>query len=395
MIIDHCSLPIAHSSTHMKKPILLVFFCILSNFLFSQIHLRFEVKQLSSKHTLDTVYVAGNFNNWVPDYKGGRFSMGNDGSVYLDVSLPKGKYEYKLTRGSWSKVETKLSGFDISNRELNLLNDTMISLQVGGWKDDFPSGISARQHTASANVIILDSVFYMPELNRTRRIWAYLPADYKMSKKKYPVLYMHDGQALFDAATSSFGEWGVDECLDTLFKKGGKECIVIGIDNSPVKRLTEYNPYEFRKYGKGEGNAYVDFLVKTLKPYIDSHLRTMKDKKNTFVAGSSMGGLISMVAVMRYPDVFGGAGIFSPAFWTAPQLTADLEKSAKKMDDRLFFYAGGSESEEMVSDMQKIENILHSSSHAKLYEIIDPIQKHNEAAWRKYFPDFIQWILNF
>ena len=379
----------------MKRPILIGIISLLfTNFLFSQIHVRFDLKLRPAKHNPDTVYVAGNFNNWVADHKDGRFLTNNDGTMYLDMSLPKGKYEYKLTRGSWAKVETTPTGNNITNREFTLINDTTISIGVSEWKDDFPSTVSERRHTASVNVLIFDSAFNIPQLNRKRRIWAYLPADYMTSKKRYPVLYMHDGQDLYDAATSSYGEWGVDECLDTLFKKGSKECIVIGIDNSPVKRLNEYNPYEFRKYGKPEGNEYVDFLVKTLKPYIDAHLRTLKDKKYTFIAGSSMGALISLVAVMRYPDIFGGAGIFSPAFWTAPQLNNDLKRVAKRIDDKLFFYAGGSESEEMVPDMKNIESILRTSSHSKMIELIDPSGKHNQAAWRKYFPEFINWILN-
>ena len=365
---------------------------LVSNLLVSQVRVRMVVKD-PAKHPHDTLYVAGNFNNWVPDDAGGRFSTSDNGSNILDLNLPKGKYEYKITRGSWNKVETTAKGGGIGNHSFTLGNDTTIVINVDAWQDDFPSTVTVRKHTASKNVIILDTAFFMPQLNRTRRIWAYIPADYNSSKRKYPVLYMHDGQALFDEFTSAFGEWGIDECLDTLFAKGAKECIVIGIDNSPVKRMNEYNPYEFRKYGKADGNEYVDFLVKTLKPYIDQHFRTLKDKEHTFIAGSSMGGLISLVAVMRYPEVYGGAGIFSPAFWTAPMLNSDLKGVAPKINSRLYFYAGGSESDEMVPDMKKVEELLKTSSHAKLYEVVDEGQKHNEAAWRKHFPEFIKWIL--
>ena len=95
--------------------------------------------------------------------------------------------------------------------------------------------------------------------------------------------------------------------------QGNRECIVVGIDNGP-KRMSEYNPYEFKPYGVGEGDKYVDFLATTLKPYIDKNFRTLPGKKNAFTAGSSMGGLISLYAVLKYPDVFGGAGIVSPPF---------------------------------------------------------------------------------
>ena len=253
----------------------------------------------------------------------------------MDLDLSAGNYEYKLTRGNWSKVESTFDGKDIGNRELRIFRDTSIVLVVAGWKDDFKSMAFAKMHTRSTQVFIMDTAYYMPQLNRTRRIWLYLPKDYALSGKRYPVLYMHDGQNLFDEFTAGFGEWGVDECLDSMHNKG-LDCIVVGIDNGP-HRLNEYNPYEFEKFGKGEGNFYIDFLVKTLKPYIDVHYKTLKDQKHTFIAGSSMGGLISMAAVMRYPKIFGGAGIFSPAFWTAPKLDSDLQKSAPQIKSRLFF----------------------------------------------------------
>lgn len=121
---------------------------------------------------------------------------------------------------------------------------------------------------------------------------------------------MQDGQNLFDDATSYAGEWGIDEHLDSLFSSGKKEAIIVGIDNGLSKRMTEYNPYSFQQFGKGEGNEYVDFLVKNLKPFIDKKYRTLKNKQNTFIAGSSMGGLISLYAALKYPKIFVGAGIF-------------------------------------------------------------------------------------
>jgi len=149
---------------------------------------------------------------------------------------------------------------------------------------------------------------------------------------------MHDGQNLFDEATSGFGEWGIDEYLDSLFLKGGRESIVVGIYNGSNKRMNEYNPYYFAQFGNGEGKEYVDFLVKTLKPYIDKHFHTFTDKENTFIAGSSMGGIISLYAVIKYPLVFGGAGIFSPAFWTADGIDKDVNLLSSKVNSKLFFY---------------------------------------------------------
>src|SRR4030095_5506014 len=118
--------------------------------------------------------------------------------------------------------------------------------------------------------------------------------------------------------------------------------------------MNEYNPYDHEKFGRGEGELYVDFLAKTLKPYIDKNYRTKKDAANTLIAGSSMGGLISMYAVVKYPKVFGKAGVFSPAFWVAPQLKADIEKKVKPSTHknlRIYLYGGDQEGADMVQEM--------------------------------------------
>ena len=382
----------------MQKLKTALFLCLLlyiSALSYGQYKVIFELKQPSLLHSMDHIYIAGNFNLWNPADKEFRLTPDKNGEEKITLSLPAGNYEYKFTRGSWEKAETDSTGKGISNRSLKLQSDTTMQINIQGWNDDFKSNnISVENnHTASVNVKIMDTAFYIPELKRTRRIWIYLPPDYVASQKKYPVLYMHDGQNLFDDATSYAGEWGVDEYLDSIFKKGKKEVIVVGIDNGLSKRMNEYNPWEFQNYGKGEGDKYVDFLVKNLKPYIDKHYHTLKTKQNTFIAGSSMGGLISLYAVLKYPSVFGGAGIFSPAFWTASGIDSTVIAGSGKLKTRLFFYAGGKEGDSMIPDMKRIEKEIKDRSSSPIKEIIDPDAKHNEAAWRKYFPDFYEWTV--
>jgi predicted alpha/beta superfamily hydrolase len=360
----------------------------------AQHKIKFVVNQPAKSHTSDTLFVAGNFNNWDPSLKENSFSVDENGNGMYEMQLPAGNCEYKFTRGNWNQVEVTAGGKDIGNRNLLVQGDTTIYVSIEGWKDDFRSEPVIIKHTASKQVKILDSAFTIPQLNRTRRIWIYLPQDYYAGKKRYPVIYMHDGQNVFDDATSGFGEWGVDEYLDSIFAKGQKESIVVAIDNGQSKRMNEYNPYDCKKTGKGEGNSYVDFLVKTVKPYIDKHFHTLGNKENTFIAGSSMAGLISFYAVLKYPSVFGGAGIFSPSFWTAAGMDKDVNTLASKLNSKLFFYAGEKESEDMVPDMRRIEQRIKILSKSKVFEITDPEAKHNEAAWRKYFPDFYKWIIN-
>jgi len=376
----------------MKKCLLFPAFIFLNVSLFSQFTLRLIVTQVGAKK-LDDIYVSGNFNNWDPhDFNYKLKPFGGTRKAIVLKNIQAGKYEFKFTRGTWDKVETTAKGEDISNRVVEVNADTSLDITIPGWKDDYPD--KPKPFTASAEVKIIDTAFLIPQLNRTRRIWIYLPKSYSVTKGKiYPVLYMNDGQNLFNEQTAAFGEWGVDECLDTLETKLKKECIVVGIDNGGDKRMTEYNPYDDAKYGKGEGNQYVDFLAQTLKPYIDQQYRTIKDPAHTFIAGSSMGGLISLYAVVKYPNVFGSAGIFSPAFWLTPQLYTDVQKTNWNKQLHFFFYAGGKESQSMVSDMKKMYDLIGAKSNYDLREVVYPLGQHNEASWRTYFPAFYEWLV--
>lgn len=346
----------------------------------------------------EPLYVAGNFNNWNPKDENYRLKpLGSRLAISLK-DLPAGTYAFKITRGDWSKVETTADGRDIADRVVDLKSDMTQEFAVQGWKDDYPD--KPKPYTASPQVKVLDSAFVIPQLDRKRRVWIYLPKGYATSKKSYPVLYMHDGQNLFNEQTAAFGEWGVDEAMDSLQKKTGREVIVVGIDHGGDKRLSEYSPYDFQTF-KGEGSQYVDFLVQTLKPYIDQKLRTLKDAPNTFTAGSSMGGVISLYAVLKYPDVFGGAGIFSPAFWTAPKLFEDVDKTDwGGHHPRFFFYAGGREGSstsdqvQMVNDMKRMVAIIEKKKgNVNTTTVVDPLAQHNEPAWRKEFPEFFQWLV--
>ncbi len=376
----------------MKKILLLFYFLIISFYLFAQYSLRLIVTDVATKK-LDDIYVSGNFNNWNPGnalYKLKPFGASRKAIVLKNI--PAGKYEYKFTRGNWQTVETTATGEDILNREIEVNSDTSANISIAAWKDDYP--VKPKHNTASAQVHVLDSAFFIPQLNCYRRIWVYLPADYNQSKQKnFPVLYMQDGQNLFNEQTATFGEWGIDECLDSLQKQLSKECIVVGIDNDSIKRMNEYNPYYNEKFGTGEGNLYVDFLAQTLKPFIDKKFRTINDAQHTFIAGSSMGALISFYAVIKYPAVFGGAGIFSPSFWIAPQLYDEVQKTNFKTQPRFYFYAGGKESETMVGDMRKMYDLLAQRKQCFLQELISPLGQHNETYWRKVFPNFYKWVV--
>jgi predicted alpha/beta superfamily hydrolase len=375
------------------KNFLIALFCmvVISNSK-GQYTMRLVVNDVATKKQ-DDIYVAGSFNNWNPKdekYKLKPFGVSRRAMILKDIA--PGKYEFKFTRGGFDKVETTAKGEDVPNHEVTVSEDVAANFNIAGWKDDFPD--KPKPNTATAQVQIIDTAFVIPQLKRTRRIWAYLPKEYAKGSKRYPVIYMQDGQNLFNEQTAAFGEWGIDETLDSVANKSGKQAIIIGIDNGGNKRLTEYNPYDNKDYGKGEGNQYADFLAQTLKPFIDKKFRTLKDSAHTFVAGSSMGALISLYAVVKYPNVFGGAGVFSPAFWTAPAIYDQVQKADfGKGIKRFYFYAGGKESETMVPDMDRMIAIIEKKGNYETRRVMIPIAKHNEQAWRTVFSDFYNFII--
>lgn len=353
-----------------------------------QYRLRLRIAELPPNHGSDSLFVAGSFNGWHPARDGIKPASGD--SATIDFELPGGEYQFKFTRGSWQSVEAAGNGANVENRHITLTQDTIVAVSVAAWKDDFKA-ISA-PHTASRNVRIIDTAFAIPQLGRTRRIWLYLPPGYSKVKKRYPVIYLQDGQNLFDDQTASFGEWRVDECVDSMIRRGRPASIIVGIDNGPF-RLTEYNPYDFEEFGKGEGKQYLDWLVNNLKPYIDKHYRTLPGPQQTSIAGSSMGGLISYYALLAYPEVFTKGGIFSPAFWTAESIKKLTDSSGQKLKGTLFFYMGGRESQRMIEDMKEVTDLLGKRCDALIYVVTDPYGEHNEAAWRKWFPEFYRWVL--
>ena len=346
------------------------------------------------------VHIAGSFNGWNPaasDYR-----LTRSGEQYV-ITLPadvRGPIEFKFTLGSWDRVETTATGNDIDNRTFTIPADVAThDVTVIAWRT---GPRTPRKSTMSRSVTVIPS-FDAPELGGSRRVWVYLPPDYATSNKRYPVLYMHDGQNVFDDATSFAGEWGVDETLDSLHAAGDRGIIVIAVDHGGQQRINEYSPWPMR-FGAGKGEAYVDFLVKTLKPWADKTYRTLADRTHTGVAGSSMGGLISFYAALKHPDVFSKAGIFSPAFWIAPKAYEMAANApAPRRDTRFFILSGalevaaGEQPGIYKRDQERmVETLMARGYHTgkTLTASIAPDGKHSEWFWRREFAAAYQWLFN-
>jgi predicted alpha/beta superfamily hydrolase len=335
-------------------------------------------------------YLAGNFNNWNPKSSTHLFSQNTNNTYTCQFTSIAARIECKITQGSWQTVESTTTGQDVENRVFQLQSDTTLYIAIAAFKNNFEP--TAKTSTASAQVKIISDSFFIPQLNVKRRIWIYLPKSYD-GKKKYPVLYMQDGQNLFDATTSGFGEWKIDEYLD----QNSKEIIVVGVDHGGANRLKEYDPYQNKLAGieKPLGKEYANFIATTLKEYIDKTYSTKKDKANTFIAGSSMGALISYYTAIQYPSVYGKVGVFSPAFWiNMPALKTAITKITKLTKTDFYFYAGSNESENLVKEVIQIHDAtLIKCKNCRLKISIKANGTHNEKSWEIELPNFFSWLL--
>ena len=252
-----------------------------------------------------------------------------------------------------------------------------------------------RKSTKSKNVSILEKEFVIKNLNAiSHKIWVYLPPNYETSKEKYPVIYMHDAQNLFDDKTSFVGEWGVDEILNEYFNKTGKGFIVIGVENGGEKRIEEYTPWKHEKYGGGKGEVYIQFLVTELKPYIDKKYRTKPEANQTAIIGSSLGGLISFYGGLQYPSTFGKIGALSTSFWFSENVIDFAKEKAKLKKTKLYLLVGEQEGGSMVPDTKKMSKLLPEFGFKKnnLKTKIVPEGKHNEVFWKSEFLEVINFL---
>lgn len=338
-----------------------------------------------------SIYIAGSFNQWNPGNPAYQLQKDDQGRWQITLNLNPGTYQFKFTRGSWATVEGNADGKVISNRTYTYAGGARtIELKVAGWED--LGGTSPS--TASPQVSVLSENFPVPQLNTSRRIWLYLPKDYHTSQKTYPVIYMHDGQNLFDKSTSFLNEWRVDESLDSLYNLGDYGCIVVGIDNGGASRLAEYTPWPNPQYGGGKGDVYLRFITESLKPYIDSLYRTKKETRFTAIAGSSLGGLISHYAGLVYPETFGKIGSLSSSFWFSPKIYSEVASRGVGEESAYYLSTGTSESSGQVFDVQRMADSLRLAglSEEDLRVAIIPGGKHEEALWAREFPVMYQWF---
>lgn len=234
-----------------------------------------------------------------------------------------------------------------------------------------------------------------PELGNARTIDVYLPPSYRTGGRHFPVVYMHDGQNLFDARTAFAGEWHVDDTMERLAPRG-LEAIIVAIPNMGRKRTDEYSPFEDRRHGGGLGEAYLSFIIDTLKPRVDRRFRTKPSREHTGIIGSSMGGLISLYAFLRHPHVFGFAGAMSPSLWFADRAIFEFARQAPRWAGRLYLDVGTDEGPKTVRDARTAARLLRRKavkSRGHLLFVEERDARHEERAWAARFEHAIRFLL--
>lgn len=263
-------------------------------------------------------------------------------------------------------------------------------------------------HTVVGTLKIRERV-WSPQLHNKRDILVYLPPSYAAGDRRYPVLYMHDGQNLFDQATSYSGEWRVDETMRQLSREG-IEAIVVGIPNAGGQRLAEYSPFPDVHHGPGRGQAYLDFIVHTVKEMVDADFRTLPAREHTGIMGSSMGGLISLYAFFHCRDTFGFAGVMSPSFWFADRAIFRYVQQHEFVPGKIYLDAGTREyggdsndkearrrSRRYYAGVRHMKRVLLRKGYRPVHELYTVEEKwagHNEPAWARRLPDALRFLLS-
>lgn len=344
-------------------------------------------------------FLTGNMVNWKVDgiYLGKVPAIGGNVEITLeDISIED--LELKINRGTWQTLTANTNGHLLPVYQVEDTNTSDLHIHIEAWRDQYTAS------TASPQVQLMTSSFYFPRLDVTKEVWIYLPKGYKESDKRYPVLYMHDGQHLFDEATSQGRtgpvEWKVDKAIDA----SDDDAIVIAIAHGDTlaQRHQEYLLFPLDDMQDPKGEDYLHDIVHTLKPFVDEHYRTRKEKHFTAMAGSSLGGLLSLEAGLLHSTVFGYLGVFSPSIWTSEEnvnqlFASSVAQARENIDDQgYFYYAGGAERRrgeqgevaQMLTHMLSFSAMHRAQTSSVVQVEVDEQGKHGAHYWQQIFPLF-------
>lgn len=367
-----------------------------------KIKLSFRAYAPADTPQYDVLFVSGNcpeLGNWNP----GLVSLAKkDGAYVLDVEVKAGAaLEYKYTRGTWDTVEKGADFSELENRRFTPPGPGVLTDTIQKWADKKPY---LPEKASVTGAVKYHRDFRSRTLGNARTLAVWLPPSYERAgARRYPVIYMHDGQNLFDKATAFIGEeWGADEAAAALASQDpALEAIIVGVYNTG-ERSAEYTPHRDAARGGGKGRDYARFLVKEVKPFIDSAYRTLPDRRHTSVAGSSLGGLISLYLLLEYPGVFSGAGVLSPSlYWADRALPGLAAKKAAAGKMRIWLSMGteegeGAEKTVALEDARKLRGLLLGKGFAENKDLVyveDQGARHSERYWARQVPALFRFLL--
>lgn len=359
--------------------------------------LKIQVYNACKTYPETPLYLHGDFNQWNPKgtFLGTAPVPGTQATFTLD-GLPSGLQDFKLSRGSMQSLLGSSEGQLAGPLQVDPSKTETIQFHIHCWRDQYPPS------TALQGVHERPEPFHFKRWNKHKKIWIYLPENYADSKMHFPVLYMHDGQDLFDEALAAGKtgpvEWGVDEAVAA----SHFPCIVVGIERASSKeRMQEYLLEPFDQIEEPSGKLYIQDLVGDLKPYIDAHYRTLPQAAYTAMAGSSLGGLLSLYAGLYYPQTFGCIGAFSPSLWMDSGMLMETARKVTASDKQYYhIYAGGAEHRNlgkhkanMLEHARQMGTLLQAHPQAQVYMDLQPNGRHGAWYWKQAFPKFYaHWV---
>ncbi len=349
------------------------------------------------------IYIAGDFQNWDPGDQDHRLAKAGDGAYEIGIAFDKGRpIQYKFTRGHWGVVEKGPRGEEIANRTFAAAASGTLRLSVASWAGNAPP---SRTSSITGDVRPLE----VPDFLDGRRVWIYLPPGYEeATDERYPVLYMLDGQNVFDAKTSFAGEWEVDETCERLIKAGEmRPIIVVAVANGETERVHEYTPwFDRHRQAGGGGEEHLRAFIDVLIPFVNMNCRTLEGPANTGLGGSSLGGLMAVYAGYAHPDVFGLiAGVSPVVRWDEHRLV-DFVASKERPASRVYIDMGTRESEstedtdgngvdDHIDDLRALKDALLAQGFVEgedLLVVEDEGARHNEAYWAARFPAALRFL---
>ncbi|GGJ20722.1 alpha/beta hydrolase [Deinococcus roseus] len=342
---------------------------------------------LAKQH--EEVYLLSALSQWKPESKFA-FQWTPQGYVLALELLQGNLLECRISRGEHEEVGHE--GLKRNPRILAADRNQQVSFEVLGFRENLLPEVTRTGH-------IEEHLLYSPELQEEVKLLVYLPPQYfSQPEAVFPVVYMHDGHNVFDRSTSSYGfDWQADETAEE-FAAAGHPVVLVGIWTLEDKRMAYYVPFPSRLHGhQAQGLDYLSFIADTLKPWIDRHFRVSQDLHHTAICGSSLGGIISLYAALNHPEVFGVAGIMSPALWVGEYRSFDDVKPVLA-GVRCFVDMGdreGTTLEEAAHLVRQAKQIalLISQQGSEVELLIGKDHLHHESAWAERFPQFLKFFL--